>query len=81
MGGGSSTLKGPAPNTLDFEKPKHKKLSKRTRDLSLDDFEQASRLIDDEWYAAHSGLIERARWRIYHWLNLLDYRVARRAGA
>ena len=40
MGAGGSVLKkGPAPNTLEFPKPKHQRL-KRTRDLSLDDFEQ-----------------------------------------
>ena len=40
---------------------------------------EASVNADRQWYREHSSFWHRVRWRLYHWLSLADYRLARAA--
>ncbi|MBU7579368.1 MAG: phosphatidylserine/phosphatidylglycerophosphate/cardiolipin synthase family protein [Porphyrobacter sp.] len=42
----------------------------------IDHLEAASEPITPAWYARHSTLLARMRWRIAYWLNLADYRIS-----
>lgn len=55
---------------------KDKALADRLRSL-IDHLDGASHPIDREWYASHAGLWTRARWRLFSWLSLADYRLSR----
>jgi len=43
----------------------------------IDHMEAASTPITPQWYARHSTLINRMRWRLAYWMSLADYRVSR----
>ena len=55
-------------------------LASRLRKL-VDHLEGASVAIDDNWYRHHSSFFHRVRWRLYHLLSLIDYRLARVASS
>ena len=50
-------------------------LAKRLREL-VDHLEDASQPVTDEWYAEKSTWWNRARWRLYYWISLADYRTS-----
>ncbi|GMN01997.1 phosphatidylserine/phosphatidylglycerophosphate/cardiolipin synthase family protein [Erythrobacter sp. MTPC3] len=51
-------------------------LAERLREF-IGHLENASVHVDDKWYAEHNRFFNRLRWRFYHMISLLDYRVAR----
>lgn len=57
---------------------KDEALAERLREF-MDHLQEATVTADDEWYRKHSNFWHRMRWRLYHWLSLADYRLARSA--
>ncbi|MEE4200873.1 phospholipase D-like domain-containing protein [Erythrobacter sp.] len=55
-------------------------MAKRLREF-VDHLQEASIAADRDWYRQNSSLLRRIGWRLYHWLSLADYRVARVAVA
>ncbi|EAQ28185.1 Phospholipase D/Transphosphatidylase [Erythrobacter sp. NAP1] len=55
-------------------------LAQRLREF-IDGLQEATILADKQWYRENSSLLERVRWRLYHWLSLVDYRAGRMAAS
>lgn len=55
-------------------------LAERLREF-IDHLEDASIVVDEKWYRENTSFFTRLRWRFYHAVSLLDYRLARQASA
>ena len=43
----------------------------------IDHMAEASEPITAAWYARHSTILNRMRWRIAYWMSLADYRISK----